>query len=148
MQRFQVAYHLKAIPEVHLYLDAAFQTARRHGDLQDLYRRRYVFLRRIYLNTKQLVVFLSSPNKLSIPLRRLRVKAGSSSPGASHLSHHHHPSLHRRRRQHCFEFIWIPFSFACFSPCFFCYVFHRLHLSPLVCLSSFHTHLTLCHQHR
>jgi len=41
MQRFQVPYHLKAIPEVQEYLNVAFQNARHHGDLQDLYRRRY-----------------------------------------------------------------------------------------------------------
>jgi hypothetical protein len=42
MQRFQVPYHLKAIPEVQTYLNDAFQKSRHHGDLQDLYRRRYV----------------------------------------------------------------------------------------------------------
>jgi len=39
MQRFQVPYNLKAIPEVQAYLNDAFQTSRHHGDLQDLYRR-------------------------------------------------------------------------------------------------------------
>ena len=42
MQRFQVAYHLKAIPEVQEYLNVAFDNSKHHGDLQDLYRRRYV----------------------------------------------------------------------------------------------------------
>lgn len=41
MQRFQVQYNLKAIPEVQEYLNVAFERARHHGDLQDLYRRRY-----------------------------------------------------------------------------------------------------------
>jgi hypothetical protein len=45
MQRFQVAYHLKAIPEVQEYLNFAFDNSKHHGDLQDLYRRRYVHLR-------------------------------------------------------------------------------------------------------
>ncbi|KAG6857139.1 hypothetical protein H0H87_008709 [Tephrocybe sp. NHM501043] len=40
MQRFQVPYNLKAIPEVQAYLNVAFENARHHGDLQDLYRRR------------------------------------------------------------------------------------------------------------
>ena len=44
MQRFQVAYHLKAIPEVQEYLNVAFDNSKHHGDLQDLYRRRYVHL--------------------------------------------------------------------------------------------------------
>ena len=44
MQRFQVAYHLKAIPEVQEYLNIALENSKHHGDLQDLYRRRYVHL--------------------------------------------------------------------------------------------------------
>ncbi|KAG5638707.1 hypothetical protein H0H81_010689 [Sphagnurus paluster] len=39
MQRFQVPYNLKAIPEVQEYLNVAFEKSRHHGDLQDLYRR-------------------------------------------------------------------------------------------------------------
>jgi len=39
-----VPYHLKAIPEVQQYLNVAFERARQHGDLQDLYRRRYVVI--------------------------------------------------------------------------------------------------------
>ncbi|KAH9941072.1 ras GEF [Amylocystis lapponica] len=39
MQRFQVPYNLKAIPEVQEYLKDAFEKSRHRGDLQDLYRR-------------------------------------------------------------------------------------------------------------
>lgn len=39
MQRFQVPYNLKEIPEVQEYLNGAFENAKHHGDLQDLYRR-------------------------------------------------------------------------------------------------------------
>ncbi|KAF8158982.1 ras guanine nucleotide exchange factor domain-containing protein [Mycena galopus ATCC 62051] len=39
MQRFQVSYQLRGIPEVQLYLNGAFEKTRHHGDLQDLYRR-------------------------------------------------------------------------------------------------------------
>ncbi|KAJ8516720.1 hypothetical protein ONZ45_g6009 [Pleurotus djamor] len=39
MQRFQIPYNLKAINEVHEYLNAAFENSKRNGDLQDLYRR-------------------------------------------------------------------------------------------------------------
>ncbi|KAG6837197.1 hypothetical protein H0H93_013424 [Arthromyces matolae] len=39
MQRFQLPYNLKAIPEVQEYFNFAFEKARHHGDLQDLYRR-------------------------------------------------------------------------------------------------------------
>ncbi|KAF8635803.1 hypothetical protein AX15_000010 [Amanita polypyramis BW_CC] len=39
MQRFQVPYNLKAIPEVQEYLNLCFENAKKHGDLQDLYRR-------------------------------------------------------------------------------------------------------------
>lgn len=40
MQRFQVPYNLKEIGEVQAYLNQAFENAKHHGDLQDLYRRR------------------------------------------------------------------------------------------------------------
>ncbi|KDR82799.1 hypothetical protein GALMADRAFT_56871 [Galerina marginata CBS 339.88] len=39
MQRFQIPYNLKAIPEVQEYLNVAFEKSKHHGDLQDLYRR-------------------------------------------------------------------------------------------------------------
>ncbi|EGN98306.1 hypothetical protein SERLA73DRAFT_169303 [Serpula lacrymans var. lacrymans S7.3] len=39
MQRFQVPYNLKEIPEVQEYLSIAFENSKHHGDLQDLYRR-------------------------------------------------------------------------------------------------------------
>ncbi|KAH6912619.1 cell division control protein 25 [Coprinopsis sp. MPI-PUGE-AT-0042] len=39
MQRFQVPYCLKPIPEVQMYLNIGFERARKHGDLQDLYNR-------------------------------------------------------------------------------------------------------------
>ncbi|CAK5284088.1 unnamed protein product [Mycena citricolor] len=39
MQRFQVPYHLRGIPEVQQYLTGAFEMSKHHGDLQDLYRR-------------------------------------------------------------------------------------------------------------
>ncbi|KAF7314351.1 hypothetical protein MKEN_00907700 [Mycena kentingensis (nom. inval.)] len=39
MQRFQVPYQLKCIDEVQEYLQGAFELAKNHGDLQDLYRR-------------------------------------------------------------------------------------------------------------
>lgn len=42
MQRFQVSFNLKKIPEVHEYLNVAFENSKHHGDLQDLYRRRCV----------------------------------------------------------------------------------------------------------
>ncbi|KAF8645231.1 hypothetical protein AX16_008058 [Volvariella volvacea WC 439] len=39
MQRFQVPYRLVVIPEVQEYLNASFEKAKHHGDLEDLYRR-------------------------------------------------------------------------------------------------------------
>ena len=39
MQRFQVPYNLKEIPEVQAYLRDAFDKSQGQGDLQDLYRR-------------------------------------------------------------------------------------------------------------
>ncbi len=44
MQRFQVPYSLKEIPEVQEYLKDAFEQSKNRTDLQDLYRRRYVLL--------------------------------------------------------------------------------------------------------
>lgn len=40
IQRFQVHYALKEIPEVRDFLNDAFERSKHHGDLQDLYRRR------------------------------------------------------------------------------------------------------------
>ncbi|OCH84910.1 ras GEF [Obba rivulosa] len=39
MQRFQVPYNLKEIPEVQEYLKDSFEKSKHRGDLQDLYRR-------------------------------------------------------------------------------------------------------------
>ncbi|KAJ7095770.1 ras guanine nucleotide exchange factor domain-containing protein [Mycena belliarum] len=39
MQRFQVPYQLRGIPEVQEFLTGAFEKTRHHGDLHDLYRR-------------------------------------------------------------------------------------------------------------
>lgn len=44
MQRFQVPYNLKTIPEVQDYLTMSFENSKRSGDFQDLYRRRCVYL--------------------------------------------------------------------------------------------------------
>ena len=41
MQRFQVHYTLKEIEEIQDFLNDAFERSKHHGDLQDLYRRRY-----------------------------------------------------------------------------------------------------------
>lgn len=44
MQRFQIPYNLKGIPEVQEYLNVCFEKSKHHGDLQDLYRRRYIHI--------------------------------------------------------------------------------------------------------
>src|ERR1700682_5657326 len=41
IQRFQVHYTLKEIQEIQDFLKDAFEKSKHHGDLQDLYRRRY-----------------------------------------------------------------------------------------------------------
>jgi son of sevenless-like protein len=41
IQRFQVHYTLKEIQEIQDFLKDAFEKSKDHGDLQDLYRRRY-----------------------------------------------------------------------------------------------------------
>jgi len=55
MQRFQVSYNLKEIPEVQAFLNDAFEKSKHHGDLQDLYRRRLVYLP-IFLRITELTV--------------------------------------------------------------------------------------------
>lgn len=42
MQRFQNKYNLKEIPEAQLYLGYCVDKVKDHGDLEDLYRRRFV----------------------------------------------------------------------------------------------------------
>lgn len=56
MQRFQVPYHLKAIPEVQDYLKDAFEQSKNRTDLQDLYRRRYS---RLTMSFSQQLIVLS-----------------------------------------------------------------------------------------
>lgn len=98
MQRFQQPYFLKAIPEVQEYLNLAFDNARHHGDLQDLYRRRYNFIL-LYLRPgshgEPYPVCWS--NQGSQPTIRQRATCKSSSIGAPHgLSPRqpHHRHLH------------------------------------------------------
>lgn len=59
MQRFQVPYTLKAIPEVRAYLDEAFRKSEHHGDLHDLYRRRQVSSK-LSSSVQLLIVYLYS----------------------------------------------------------------------------------------
>lgn len=40
MQRFQITYNFKEIPEAQEYLAFTFEKSKRQGDIQDLYRRR------------------------------------------------------------------------------------------------------------
>ena len=42
MQRFQIPYNLKVIPEAQQYLQFCFDKTKDHSDLEDLYRRRLV----------------------------------------------------------------------------------------------------------
>jgi son of sevenless-like protein len=53
IQRFQVHYTLKEIQEIQDFLKDAFEKSKHHGDLQDLYRRRYG---RLGCTSKQLLI--------------------------------------------------------------------------------------------
>ena len=70
IQRFQVHYTLKEIPEIQDFLKDAFENSEHHGDLHDLYRRRYG---RLFLCVKVIaekcasLVCLSSHGKLRMP---------------------------------------------------------------------------------
>ena len=49
IQRFQVHYTLKEIQEIQDFLKDAFEKSKHHGDLHDLYRRRYGRLSGLYV---------------------------------------------------------------------------------------------------
>ena len=118
MQRFQVPYNLKAIPEVQEYLNVAFERARHHGDLQDLYRRRYGPAFTVNcgsLLTDSCTVSWSNPNKQLIRalLQFLPTICGNFSIGR----YGHKRRLHRidldmadwlsLYRTWCLWFVWI-----------------------------------------
>jgi hypothetical protein len=97
MQRFQVPYQLRAIPEVQQYLQGAFDNSRHHGDLEDLYRRRFVF----YLFWGAVFVLIHidgsvcslNPDKLLIPQQQ--PTCDNCSVGRRGPKPRHHHSLTR-----------------------------------------------------
>lgn len=65
MQRFQVPYNLKEIPEVQEYLRDAFEQSKNRTDLQDLYRRRYDFCSSLReITSESSIACWSSPSDL------------------------------------------------------------------------------------
>lgn len=123
MQRFQVQYNLKAIPEVQEYLNVAFERARHHGDLQDLYRRRYGLASIVNcgsLLTDSCTVSWLNLNKQLIQAQPLFLPAicGNFSTGRYGLKRR----LHRidldvadwslLYRTWCLGFVWIFLAFA------------------------------------
>jgi hypothetical protein len=72
IQRFQVHYTLKEIQEIQDFLKDAFDNSEHHGDLHDLYRRRYgrLVIRQKRLLIGRFLVCLSSPSRPQMP--RLR----------------------------------------------------------------------------
>jgi hypothetical protein len=94
MQRFQKPYNLKEIPEVQAYLNVAFENSKHHGDLQDLYRRRYtsnLIFNIPFLLTYGISVCWLNPGNLRT--HRLRVTCGTSLAGqlARKLQHNPRP---------------------------------------------------------
>jgi hypothetical protein len=81
IQRFQVHYTLKEIPEIQDFLRDAFEKSEHHGDLQDLYRRRYgcPVVRQSNLLKVYFLVCLSSLDKLRMP--HLQGMCANFSPG-------------------------------------------------------------------
>lgn len=71
MQRFQAPYNLKAIPEVQEYLNVAFEKSKHHGDLQDLYRRRYAVMELLTPFSTLLIfsIFQKSPGRTKTTCR-------------------------------------------------------------------------------
>jgi son of sevenless len=65
IQRFQVHYTLKEIQEIQNFLKDAFEKSKHHGDLQDLYRRRYgrLVVRQEYNADRRLSSLLVEPRQ-------------------------------------------------------------------------------------
>jgi hypothetical protein len=71
IQRFQVHYSLKEVPEVQDFLNDAFERSKHHGDLQDLYRRRYGHTILLYgITDWHFVACLLSPSRQRTPRPR------------------------------------------------------------------------------
>jgi hypothetical protein len=106
MQRFQVSYNLKAVPEVQEYLNVCFENARKHGDLKDLYRRRSVATDDDDDddddddNTSS--AFSSSLGSRSLMHRNLLEKYDNCSAGQPAPSHNHNHN--RKPRHHDYDF--------------------------------------------
>jgi hypothetical protein len=101
MQRFQAPYNLKAIPEVQEYLNVAFEKSKHHGDLQDLYRRRYVVIElptlcfaHVFCNAE---VCWSNQNNLPTNLQPATCANYSTGRPARNLNH----KLHSFRSRGC-----------------------------------------------
>ena len=94
IQRFQVRYSLKEVPEVQDFLNDAFERSKHHGDLQDLYRRRYGYPILLHdITDWRLVACLLNPGRQQTP--RLRETYANSSLGqtAPKLVNNHCKSL-------------------------------------------------------
>lgn len=96
MLRFQVPYQLKEIPEVQEYLKDAFEQSKNRTDLEDLYRRRcvYVTFRSYSYLDLALVAFLWNQSGLWITLPRVICDNSSNGPpvpkpNQQHLRHRH-----------------------------------------------------------
>lgn len=150
MQRFQVPYSLKKIPEVQEYLRMAFENSKHHGDLQDLYRRRFVRLRDLPCISAELVVaacLLSPSNRLI----HLRVICGNCLTGrrvrrrSPHLTSIAFHFTFRQIRSVLDDIVIVCLFlfYTCIHPLHFletffvvCFVFSRTHGNPLI-ISSF-----------
>ena len=80
IQRFQVHYSLKEVPEIQDFLNDAFERSKHHGDLQDLYRRRYGYSILLHdITDWRLLACLLNPGRRRTP--RLRETYASFSLG-------------------------------------------------------------------
>lgn len=151
MTRFQVPYTLKEIPEVQEYLSVAFENSKRKGDLQDLYRRRYVYSQRLVgmFSYSFTTAWWSSLSKLPMHhLQILEVHCSTGRLGRRLLHLRPHRLSHIRGhishlRTSAFWFwdtelvVYIHrYSFLFFTPCSFCI------LSFFICCVHYPLHLT------
>ena len=104
LQRFQVSYNLKSVPEVQEYLNVCFDNAKQHGDLKDLYRRRSVVSPTVPHNDNDaLPAFSLNLDSRSLTRSNLSETYDNSSAGQPAPSHNH---IHNKQRHHDYDFLF------------------------------------------
>ena len=119
MQRFQVPYNIKEIPEIQEYLKFAFEeSSKRSGDIQDLYRRRYVKLHSGVHSFMLIPVLASWSNPVDLQTYHPQVTSANCS-GGRHAHNNRHPfPLHSTGKYSPMVRYWTLCIFRSTSPLF------------------------------